>query len=202
MYRYIRLNALNVPHVPRPRFITPISLQFFVLDCWKTMAQQWTNKSQTQIQKSTSSNSSCLLCASQFQKAVLFFNVSLCRVLSHKIEKINIWTFGGKLKKRFCYFFALTYLLSLVSFQSVFIHVKFFTSKSILNKKLLRNETKTVRKMETLIRWIFLCQNKWVNTNHEFLNLVFCTTLCVPCTNFTKETVNKNIFKSVNSGIL
>ena len=137
------------------------------------MAQQWTNKSQTQIQKSTSSNSSCLLCASQFQKAVLFFNVSLCRVLSHKIEKINIWTFGGKLKKRFCYFFALTYLLSLVSFQSVFIHVKFFTSKSILNKKLLKNETKIVRKMDTLIRWIFLCQNKWVNTNHKFLNLVF-----------------------------
>ena len=105
MYRYIRLNALNVPHVPRPRFITPISLQFFVLDCWKTMAQQWTNKSQTQIQKSTSSNSSCLLCASQFQKAVLFFNVSLCRVLSHKIEKINIWTFGGKLKKKVLLFF-------------------------------------------------------------------------------------------------
>ena len=90
-----------------------ISSQFFVLDCWKTMAQQWTNKSQTQIQKSTLSNSSCLLCTSQFQKAVLFFNV-----LSHKIEKNNIWTFGGKLKKNV--FVCIIFLLLLTSLSCLF----------------------------------------------------------------------------------
>ena len=69
-------------------------------------------------------------------------------------------------------FLLFLYLLSLSSlFQVFFIRVTFFTSNNYF-------KLKTVEKYKTFYRWrqfedrwtIILCQNKSVNTNHEFLS--------------------------------